>query len=173
MSHPILHKKVKVIVGFIFSDAALLNRAEESLSRKFGPFDAESAVFDFCHTDYYKEEFGENLKRKFVSLKRLVYPENIFRVKLITNKIEKKVSKDGKRSVNIDPGYITESKLVLLTTKDYSHRIYIRKGIYAETTLKFRNGTFGSIETTYSDYKSGGYIKFFNGVRAMYREEAV
>ena len=170
MGHLVPHKKIKLIIGFIFSDAGELKKAEEFLLRKIGPFDAESAVFDFRHTDYYKEELGENLKRKFVSLKRLVSLEDIFKIKLITNKIEKKISRDGRRLVNIDPGYITESKLVLLTTKDYCHRIYIKKGIYAEITLKFRGGTFGPAETTYPDYGSDGYIKFFNRVRMIYKE---
>ncbi len=171
MGHPVPHKKIKLIIGFIFSNAVQLKKAEEFLLRKIGPFDAESAVFDFSHTDYYKEEYGENLKRKFVSLKRLASLEDIFKVKLITDEIEKKTSKDGKRLVNIDPGYITESKLVLLTTKDYSHRIYLRKGIYAEITLKFRGGTFCPAETTYPDYKGDDYIKFFNHIRMTYKEE--
>jgi len=170
MGHPVPHKKIKLIIGFIFSDAGELKKAEEFLLRKIGSFDAESAVFDFRHTDYYKKEFGENLKRKFVSLKRLVSLEDIFKIKLITDEIEKKISNDGRRLVNIDPGYITESKLVLLTTKDYSHRIYLKKGIYAEITLKFRGGTFGPTENTYPDYKGDGYIKFFNHIRMIYKE---
>jgi Domain of unknown function (DUF4416) len=170
MSRLIPHKKVKLTIGFIFKEDAVIEMAQSLISRKMGYFDSESAIFDFNHTDYYRQEFGENLKRKFVSLKRLVNPEDIYKIKLISNKIENRISESGKRLINIDPGYITESKLVFLTTKDYGHRIYLRKGIYAEITLKFQDGTFRPLETTYPDYRSEDYIKFFNNVRAVYRE---
>lgn len=170
MGYPVPHKKIKLIIGFIFSDPARLKQAEGLVLKKLGSFDAESPVFDFYHTEYYKKEFGENLKRKFVSLKRLANVDDIYRLKLITNAAEMRLSKAGRRSVNIDPGYMTESKLVLLTTKDHGHRIYLKRGIYAEITLRFHGGTFVPTETTYPDYKSGGYIKFFNDTRAAYRE---
>lgn len=170
MGLPILHKRIKLIIGFIFKDEAAAKLARLFILKKIGPIDSESGIFTFCHTDYYKQEFGENLKRKFISLKRLVSPENIYKVKLITNKIEAKISKSGLRLINIDPGYITESKLILLTTKDHGHRIYLKKGIYAEVTLKFEGGTFRPVDSTYPDYKSEEYIKFFNYIRATYRE---
>ncbi|MDD5680040.1 MAG: DUF4416 family protein [Candidatus Omnitrophica bacterium] len=171
MGQPIPHKRVKLIIGFIFKEKTALTKAQSLISKKMGSVDSESEILEFYHTDYYKQEFGEKLKRKFVSLKRLVLPEDIYRVKLTSNKIEHSISKDGKRLINIDPGYITESKLVLLTTKDYSHRIYLRKGIYAEITLKFQSGTFRPLETTYPDYKCEDYIKFFNNIRAIYRKD--
>lgn len=171
MSQSIPHKKVKLIIGFIFKENAVLKKAQSFISKKIGSFDSESDIFAFSQTDYYKQEFGENLKRKFVSVKRLFSPEGIYKAKLISNKIENSISMGGKRLINIDPGYITESKLVLFTTKDYSHRIYLGKGIYAEITLKFLRGTFSPLETTYPDYKSEGYIKFFNNIRAIYRND--
>ncbi len=164
------HKKVKLVIGFIFKESAAFEKARLAVSKKIGPFDLESAIFNFTHTDYYAGEFGGGLKRKFLSLKRLVGPEDIYKVKLATNAIEKRLSESGKRLVNIDPGYITESKLILLTTKDHGHRIYLGKGIYAEVTLKFRNGSFGPDETTYPDYRTSECISFFNGMRAAYRE---
>lgn len=165
------HLNVKLIVGFIFNNEGALQKAESLISKKFGPIDLESRIMDFSHTDYYSKELGENLKRKFVSIKRLENPENIYRVKLITNAIEEKLSRFGKRTINIDPGYITLGKLVLLTTKDHSHRIYLKKGVYGESTLKFHRGTYVPWETTYPDYRSDGYIKIFNEIRNLYKRQ--
>ena len=165
------HNKVKLIVGFIFNDEKALKKAEALISEKFGPVDLESRVIDFSHTDYYNDEFGTNLKRKLISLKRLVSPEDIYRTKLITNKMEHSLSRSNKRTVNIDPGYITEGKLVLLTTKDHSHRIYLRNGIYAESTLKFHRNTFLPWQTTFPDYKTDTYIKIFKEIRNQYKKD--
>lgn len=165
--------KVKLIIGFIFKDETVLEKAEKAVTKKTGPVDKESCIFDFDGTDYYKKEFGDNLKKKFVSIKRLFSCEDIYKLKIETNMIEKALSRSGKRLVNIDPGYVTESKLVLFTTKDYWHRVYLRRGIYAEVTLKFQNGTFKPIDTTYPDYRREDYIKFFNDVRAVYREDLI
>ena len=162
---------VKLIIGFIFDSEDALQKAGLLISKKFGQIDLESQIMDFPHTDYYSKELGENLKRKFVSIKQLIRPENIYRAKLITNNIEKKLSKSGKRMINIDPGYITLGKLVLLTTKDYTHRIYLKKGVYAESTLKFHRGTYAPWETTYPDYRSEEYIKIFNEIRNLYERQ--
>ena len=162
---------VKLIVGFIFKDEAALKKAEKLISKKFGAIDLQSRLIAFSYTDYYNKEFGEGLKRKFISLKRLVSPENIYRIKLLTNNMERALSKSGKRTVNIDPGYLTEAKLVLLTTKDHVHRIYLKNGIYAESTLKFQHGTYVPRETAYPDYKSDDYIEIFNEIRDLYRKQ--
>ena len=171
MRQPTLHKKVKLIIGFIFRDEEALKKAEVLISRKFGAADLQSRIIPFSHTDYYTKEFGGNLKRKFISLRRLVNPEDIYRTKLLTNGIERKLSKAGKRMINIDPGYIIEAKLVLLTTKDYGHRVYLKNGIYAESTLKFHHGTYLPWETTYPDYKSDTYIEIFKEIRDLYRKQ--
>lgn len=165
------HEKVKLIMGFIFSAEDVLERAELLILKKFGPLDLQSDVIDFLHTDYYKKELGQNLKRKFISLRNLISPENAYLAKLVTNNIEYKLSQNGKRTINIDPGYITLGKLVLLTTKDYSHRVYLKKGIYAESTLRFNKGTYEAREATYPDYKNENYIKTFNEIRDLYKKQ--
>jgi hypothetical protein len=164
-------KKVKLIIGFIFKDRAVLEKAESSISGRFGPIDLHSNIINFSHTSYYNKELGENLKRKFISLKKLVAPEKSYLVKLITNKIEHSLSESGKRTINIDPGYITLGKLVLLTTKDQNHRIYLKKGIYAESTLKFHGKSYLPRETTYPDYRSKSYIEIFNEARNLYKKQ--
>jgi len=156
---------VKLFVGFITNDLAILKKAERELMRKFGPVQSESPLFEFNFTSYYTGEFGNNLKRKFICFKRTRSPENAQSIKIQTNRLEEKFSRVGKRRINIDPGYLTLSKVILLTTKDYSHRIHLGKGMYAEVALSYKQKTFRPFAWTYPDYASRGYIDFFNRVR--------
>ncbi len=162
-----------LIAGITFSDNDLLENAIKSLEDEFGPTGMKSPLFDFNMTDYYTAEMGKDLKKIFCSFENPIEPGNLPDIKLITNNIEILFARCDKetllRTVNIDPGYVTLSKLVLASTKDYSHRIYIGKGIYAETTLRFVHKSFVPVETTYPDYKTQLAIDFFNTVRDYVR----
>ncbi len=162
------HQPVKLIIGFIFKEEAVLNKAEIILGRHFGKIDFASGILPFTHTSYYAPEFGANLKRKFISFKNFILPQGLSKIKIITNKIEKKLSVQGRRLVNIDPGYVDLAKLILASTKDYKHRIYLNKGIYAEVALFFQDSTFKSWEWTYPDYQTAAYIDLFNRIREIY-----
>ena len=163
-------EKVKLIAGLISNDEALLDkigaRLESVLKNKV---DFESDVIDFNYTDYYGKEMGGALKRKFLSFKNLVPLERISKVKLLTNDLEKKLLIDGKRTINIDPGYIDMAKLVLFSTKDYAHRIHIGNGIFAEVTLHYKDKRFNFWPWTYPDYKSEEYALCFGKIRDIYR----
>ena len=159
------HEPVKLITGLIGKES-LFAKVKTKLSRKFGKIDFESKILDFTYTDYYNREMGSDLKRQFLSFKRLISPEMMPDIKNYTNALESKFfSSNKKRSVNIDPGYLSLSKLVLATTKDHQHRIYLGKGIYAEVTLRYRNKTFCTWEWTYPDYCTKEYISIFNHLR--------
>ena len=162
---------VKLIIGFIFNKQVCFTAAKNILEKKFGKIDFESQILPFNLTDYYKKEFGNNLKRSFVSFSRLINPEDLPKIKIATNKIEERLSVKNKRRINIDPGYLELSKLVLATTKDYSHRIYLGGGIYGEVTLYYCNATFTAWEWTYPDYKTDTYIQIFNQIRATYAKQ--
>ena len=165
-------EKVKLIAALISNNAALFNKARHILEKAFGnPVDFESETLDFTHTGYYNDEMGLNLKRKFFSFKRPVPLKDIEKTKLISNKIEQKFSINNKRSINIDPGYLDLAKLVLFSTKDYSHRIHAGKGIFAEVTLHFKNDTFNAWPWTYPDYRTGDYISIFNSIRERFKNE--
>jgi len=166
MGVPREHIPVKLIVGFITPRPDRIIKPIKILERKFGKADRESPFFDFSCTAYYKGELGENLKKKFFSFKNLIPLKDSHKIKLLTNKIE-----GERRLVNIDPGYISLAKLVLFTTKNRSHRIYLDKGIYADLELVFEKKTFCPLEWTYPDYRTKEYIDFFNSVRATYRKE--
>jgi len=165
------HKLVKLIIGFIFKKEDILNGTKAILQRRFGRIDFESQTLPFTHTNYYEKEFGGDLKRRFVSFKKLVLPQNLPTIKIVTNQIEKKLSSNACRKINIDPGYLDLAKLILASTKDYKHRIYLDKGIYAEITLFYHDATFNFWEWTYPDYKTPEYITIFNQIREIYAKQ--
>jgi hypothetical protein len=159
---------VKLVASMFTASEELLEEARVRLSQEFGPMDYESALLPFDHTTYYAAEFGENLKRRFVAFAELVHPERLAEIKRLTNALEMEWAVEGKRRINIDPGYVSPSKLVLATTKDHAHRIYLDRGIYAEVTLHFRSGTFQPWPWTYPDYASPPLIAIFNHIRWLY-----
>lgn len=159
---------VKLIASMFTASRELLEEAKVRLSQEFGPIDYESEVLPFDHTTYYAAEFGENLKRRFVAFAELLHPGKLAGIKLLTNALEMAWVIKGKRRINIDPGYVSRSKLVLATTKNHAHRIYLGQGIYAEVTLHFRGGTFRAWPWTYPDYASLPLIAIFNQIRGLY-----
>ena len=163
-----VHDPIKIIVGLITNNKNIFSATTSILSKKFGPIDIESEILPFNHTDYYEQEMGQSLVRKFLSFRKLVKPDGVEKIKLLTNNIERRFCRSGKRSINIDPGYLTQNKLVLLTTKNYSHRLYIKNGIFAEVTLYFKNSEFQSWPWSYPDYKTDDYKNFFKRVRNTY-----
>jgi len=165
------HLPVKLVIGFIFKDTKVYAKAKSVLKIRFGLIDFESQILDFVHTDYYEKEFGKKLKRGFVSFQKLISPDELSAIKITTNKIEVRLSHQKLRRINIDPGYLDLSKLVLATTKDYKHRIYLSQGIWAEVTLFYQGNTFRPWEWTYPDYQTEAYTNIFNSIRKIYVEQ--
>jgi len=165
-------KPVKLIVGFIFKDQQAFNKAKLALTKSFGKVDFESRPIPFTFTDYYREEFGDGLLKVFISFNKLILPQQIVEIKTLTNNIERKLTLSGRRLVNIDPGYLDLAKLVLASTKDYIHRIYLDKGIYAETTLFYQGKSFQSWQWTYPDFRTREYIEIFNQIRELYAQRS-
>ncbi|KJJ83973.1 GTP-binding protein [Candidatus Omnitrophus magneticus] len=162
------HKPVKLFVGLIFQNQHFADLAREELISLYGPIEEFSISFPFIQTDYYNEEFGLHLIRSFICFKNLSPAEDLWKIKIASNQIEEKFSDSGKRVINIDPGYITPAKLLLFTTKDYSHRVYIGNGIFTEVTLYFQKGSFKAWPWTYPDYAIEEVIKYFNTIRGIY-----
>ena len=111
---------------------------------------------------------GKGLTRRFISFSKLIPIQDLYRIKLYTNRLEEKFSVAKHRQINIDPGYLDLAKLVLASTKDYAHRIFLRKGIFAEITLTYRQDSFSRNDWTYPDYCSKEYIEIFNQIRKLY-----
>jgi hypothetical protein len=164
-------QKVKFFTGLIYQDYQQMLKTKKMLVKSFGEIDLTSDTFPFNFTDYYCQEMGSPLFRTFFSFRKLKDSGSFSKIKKHTIKIEKKLSKNNQRSVNIDPGYLNLAKLVLTTTKDYAHRIYIGRGIFAEVTLIYRGGNFQELPWTYPDFKSISYKKFFCNLRKKYQQQ--
>ncbi|MBN1359994.1 MAG: DUF4416 family protein [Sedimentisphaerales bacterium] len=160
---------VKVIVGVLASDNRGLDGAVRLLASHLGAADLVSDVWPFDQTAYYHDQMGPRLLRQFVAMERLVDPGALADLKLQTNELEMELARslDGPfpRPVNLDPGLIEPSKLILASTKNYAHRIYIGQKIYAEVTLVFDKGAWRPLPYTYPDYRQQTYFDFFNRVR--------
>jgi len=162
---------VKLIMGMISPNVDLFDQLTQTLVEKFGPVDLKSNVFNFDKTDYYEEEIGKDLKRQFLSFCELIETRELVEIKLFTNSLEEKFSlsrDEPSRLINLDPGYLDCTKLVLANTKDSPNRIYLRETIYAEITLYFSQGTFKFRPWTFPDYKTREYIETFNQIRKLY-----
>ena len=162
-------KPVKLIIGILASNQDVLAAARKTIIDNIGQTDLVSDVWPFTQTDYYNTETGENILRQFVSIDKLIDPGSLPQIKHRTNTLEQqlaaKLNIDLPRPINLDPGIIEPSKLILATTKNYSHRIYIGQKMYAEVTLIFDKGSWQPLPYTYPDYKQQSYHDFFTKVR--------
>ena len=152
-------------------EEALIEEVIPRLTGMFGPTDWVSPGLPFDRTRYYEKEMGWPLHRRFISFMELVSPADLAEIKLRTNDVEKNCRVNGKRRINIDPGYVALERLVLATGKNYTHRIYLSRGIYADLTLIFQRGSFRPLEWTYKDYADEKVIGFFNDVRGRYKNQ--
>jgi hypothetical protein len=171
MAEPTDPPAVKLICGMISSRTERLDAAAEELARAFGDVDLRSEVMDFDFTHYYDQEMGSPLLRQFVSFAELRRADALVEAKLRTHAIEADFARrsDGqpRRPINLDPGYIEPSKLVLASTKNFSHRIYLGRGVYAEVTLRYRRGRWEPLEWTFPDYRSRRYDAFLTAARGL------
>ncbi|MFH2011375.1 MAG: DUF4416 family protein [Pseudomonadota bacterium] len=169
MSKPKAHEPVKLVVSVFSQTQELITEATKELSKKFGSIDFISEVLPFESTSYYEKEMGKGLTRRFFSFNRMVLPDTLPQIKLYTNKIEEHFSDNqGNRRLNIDPGYISLSHLILATGKGYAHRPYLRDGIHADLTLIYEDKSFHVLEWTYPDYGSKDIIELMNTIRKKY-----
>ena len=160
---------VKLFIATLYEDLEVLEAVIPLLVERFGTIEWRSDPISFTYTDYYRD-IGENLVRVFLVFKSLVDPGILPEVKLFTNELEKRTATEGHpRRINLDPGYFDGGKIVLATTKNFSHRVYIGKGIYAEATIKWERGDFQPFPYTYPDYRSEAYRPILKKIRELYR----
>jgi hypothetical protein len=171
MGKPKLALDVKLFAAITFNNKDIYEAIKSILTEKFGAIDTLSAIYDFIYTQYYAKEMGVNLQKQFLGFEKLIRPEGLPDIKLMTNEIEQRFSWESKRQVNIDPGYLTGAKVVLATTKNFDHRIYLGKGIYGDVHLRYRGNKFLLTEWTYPDYREMIVIEFFARLRKKYMKE--
>jgi len=162
---------VKLVVGMITAEPVWFDAARKALTTSYGPVDYESQTLPFDQTTYYDAEFGTPLWRRFMAFQKLIAPDALPAIKHHTNSLEQTWTREGRRRINLDPGYIALGKLVLATTKDYSHRLYLGQGIYGEVTLSYRAGTWQVWPWTYPDYRTPTYHAILSEIRTLYRQQ--
>lgn len=173
MGEPTPHPPVLLLLAAFSRYDDALDWAREKAVAAWGPLDRESPHFDFQETHYYDPTMGAGLKKVFFTFQRPFEPEKLVEIKLATNRWEEEYAaqagKSEPRPLNLDPGYLTPAKLVLASTKDFAHRIYLSQGIYAEITLQYRHRRWQSHEYTFPDYRREDYQRFFSECREKLR----
>ena len=166
-------EKEKLIIGVIYHEKEILERALEILTAEFGEIEAVSEEFSFSgeFSTYYDDELGGEGLRRIYSFKETVDPTRQAEIKTRTNEIEAEFSIDGKRRINLDPGFINHGRLLLATTKATGFRIPLENGIYTELTLYWARGEWQKLPWTYRDYQSERVQKFITEVRRTYLAE--
>ena len=168
MSVPQTPKPAKLVIGIITIESKLIENLVAELASQFGQIDLVSPWMHFDYTTYYEPEMGSPLFRRVFAFKTLVSQGDLSAMKLATNQIENRYSRKGRRQVNIDPGYMLRERFVLASGKNFSHRVYVGAGIYADLTLIYQKGSFQRLPWTYPDYSDNGMLKFLGQVRNKY-----
>ncbi len=175
MGSPEPPSPVKLIVGILAADERCRQAAVETVAAEFGAMDLLSEVWPFTQTDYYRDETGEHILRQFVSFETCIDPGKLAAIKHRTNAMEvelaARLNYGLSRPVNLDPGIIEPSKLVLASTKNFAHRIYIGQNMYAEVTLMFHQGHWQSFPFTFPDFRPERYHPFLSKVRERLVEQ--
>ncbi len=166
-------EKEKMIIGVIYHDKDILNKALEMLKTEFGDIEDASEEFSFSEefSTYYDDEIGGEGMRRIYSFTTLVDPSRQAEIKTRTNEIEAIFSTDGMRKINLDPGFINHGRLMLATTKETGFRVPLADGIYTELTLFWARGGWQKFPWTYRDYQSERVQKFITKVRETYLAE--
>ena len=171
MGKPKEPEPAKLFMSLIVVEKDVFHQGVKDLRSSFGETDTVSERFPFDFTDYYAPEMGKPLFRHFITFEPLIPIPILPDIKQATNRLEQKyAAPDGKRRMNIDPGYLCLEHVILATTKGYTHRPYLRDGIYADLELIFRDQSFQPLEWTYPDYRQEVVIRLFNQFRKEYLE---
>lgn len=171
MSQPKLPSPAKLIIGMLLKEKELVYDLAQALTELFGEVDSVSPWLDFNFTNYYSKEMGSPLFRRMFSFKKLIEQKDLAHIKMETNGLEQAYTRKERRRVNLDPGYLLLERFVLATGKNFTHRIYLDQGIYADLTLIYQKGDFRSLPWTYPDYAHPDLQRYLKQVRNRYSEE--
>lgn len=170
MSVPTAAQPVKLIVSLVTGDEAVFVPVAAKLSKVYGRLDYLSRRIPFDKTDYYEREMGKNLVRRLITFEKLMEPDALPGVKRTTDRIESEYrDREENRRINLDPGYLTLSHLILATHKQFSHRPYLRDGVYADLTLIYKGKSFQPLQWTFPDYAADEIIEIMNRLRKRYK----
>ena len=154
-------KAVKFFCGLIFSQRRSAELALDMLPGAIAAVESRSAVIPFTATDYYRPEMGEPLFRQFVSFAGLLPPERLPGIKIGAMELEARLAENGRRVVNLDPGYLSDANVIIATAKNHYHRVPLRDGIYAHMEYVLKDGRLNFLPWTYPDFQTAAYLDFF------------
>jgi hypothetical protein len=157
-----------LVMAILISRPQLGEPLLTELRARFGAIAYRSAELAFAFTHYYDGEMGTPITRFFVSFDEPVDPGKLAHIKIETNRLESRFSESGLRKVNLDPGLLSGGRFILASTKDGLQRIPLSRGIYAEVTLVYRNGSYRPLEWTYPDYRSREYLDILEEIRQLH-----
>ena len=169
MSKVLKQSKAVLITALMYNDINIYNLTLEKLINNFGEIEVISDEYLFSHSIYYKEEMGDSLNKRFIVFKNMIERDYISDVKRITDNIEKEYLNNDKRNINIDPAILTLENFILVTNKNFTHRIYLKDGVFADLTLIYKKKKgYTELEWTYADYSSDETKKFLNKIRELF-----
>jgi hypothetical protein len=168
MSLPTPPPPAALLVSLISAREEWLEEATALLEERFGAVAEASPLLPFTQTAYYAAEFGQPLLRRFLRFERLIPQDTLAQAKLVCLELEAGLASEGRRRVNLDPGLISAERLLLATGKNYTHRVPLSGGIYADLTLIYGRGSFQPLPWTYPDYAGPEIIDLLNRFRAGY-----
>jgi len=158
-----------LVMGGLFRERLSWEAAAVELEVSFGPLEKHELEFPFDRTDYYAREMGEGLRRVFVSFSNPVRQDELAGIKEESLRLEDALAEisggERRRRVNLDPGLLDLDRLVLATVKNFSHRICLKGGIFAEVELIYRDGSFHPLPWTYPDYRRRDTLDFLHALR--------
>lgn len=168
MSLPQPPPPARLVIGVFLKEPSLLGPVADALVRRHGPPDMIGPWMAFDQTRYYEPEMGGPLRRRMFSFKGLIDQGDLPDIKRHANGLEADLAEAGRRRVNIDPGCLLAERFVLATGKNFSHRIHLDGGIYADLTLIYENGAYKALPWTYPDYGEERMRDFLARVRRRY-----
>ena len=162
-------RPVLLMVSVLYGSRRDLEAAAERLSGLFGPVSERSEGFPFDMSDYYRPEMGDGLRRVWLAFEQPVPPDGLADWKLECASIEEDMTEDGRRRANLDPGYLDFGKLVLASFKEAPDKIYMGRGVWAHTCLRYGHGRFTAPDHSFPDFRDGRFDAFMRRARRLLR----
>jgi hypothetical protein len=169
MSRPLEPDPVLRVCSCLVGDRSLLPEVERELIRAFGAVALKSPAYPFDGSDYYRDELGDRIERFWFCFAELCGAESLSDGRWTTGGIEESFAVDGKRRVNLDPGYLDLGKLVLASLKQAPDKIYMGRGVWAHTCLRYRFGELTAPDHSFADFKAGRFNGFMLEARKLYK----
>jgi len=164
-------RPARLVVSVIYREERRFTETVPRVESVAGPVRAAGGPLPFDRTEYYGREMGAPLFRRFLAAGRAVPRGSLAPIKVAMESIEAEMSEGGRRTVNLDPGLLTPESFILATGKNFSHRVYLGNGVFADLTLVYRGGEFRPLPWTYPDYASDGVRSLLGELRREHLAE--